>query len=83
MSAWFERLARLPRLRFAEEFAAPIPTHIKLDVDGIEEISWWIMGYGDQAVVSEPEILRLLIQSHAKNLLRHYENNERTPVTRN
>lgn len=54
----------------------------EVDVDGIEEISWWIMGYGDQAIVQEPDILRVLIASHAQRLVRHYENNDSTPMPR-
>lgn len=53
------------------------------DVDGIDEISWWILGYGDQAVVSEPEELRELIASHARNTTRLYGNGEVTLTPRN
>jgi len=52
------------------------------DVDGVDEIAWWILGYGDQAIVKEPEILRLMISSHAKNLVRYYENGVTTPIAR-
>ncbi len=45
----------------------------EVDVEGIEEISWWIMGYGDQAEVREPEVLRRLIASHAKRVATYYE----------
>jgi len=45
----------------------------EVDVDGIEEITWWVLGYGDQALVSEPAGLRQLVASHAKNLVHHYE----------
>lgn len=52
------------------------------DVDGIEEISWWVLGYGDQAVVAEPEALRRLVASHAANLVRYYENGHVVPKSR-
>ena len=54
----------------------------EVDVDGFEEISWWVLGYGDQAIVQEPDILRVLIASHAQRLVRHYENNDTTPTPR-
>lgn len=44
----------------------------RVTVDGLEEISWWILGYGDQAEVMEPPELRDRIRSHAENLLRRY-----------
>lgn len=46
----------------------------EVDVAGINEIAWWILGYGDQAVVHEPEELRRLIATHAANVLRFYQN---------
>ena len=55
----------------------------EVDVDGIEEISWWILGYGDQAVVQEPEALRMLMAAHAKKLTRYYESGQLTPVAGN
>ena len=41
-------------------------------VSGIGEISWWIMGYGDQAEVLEPEPLRELIARRAERMLEQY-----------
>jgi predicted DNA-binding transcriptional regulator YafY len=37
-------------------------------VAGIREISWWILGYGDQAEVLEPKSLRDLIVSHIRKM---------------
>ena len=54
----------------------------EVDVDGIEEISWWVLGYGDQAIVQEPDILRVLIASHAQRLVRYYENFDSKPMPR-
>lgn len=41
-------------------------------VDGVDEISWWILGYGDQAEVIEPKELRQKILDHAKNMMQTY-----------
>jgi predicted DNA-binding transcriptional regulator YafY len=35
-------------------------------VSGVNEISWWIMGYGDQAEVLEPAPLRRLVADRAE-----------------
>jgi predicted DNA-binding transcriptional regulator YafY len=42
-------------------------------VSGIREISWWILGYGDQAEVVEPADLRELIAQRARGILKRYE----------
>jgi predicted DNA-binding transcriptional regulator YafY len=44
----------------------------EVDVDGVDEMSWWVLGYGKEAVVEEPAALRALIQSHAQAVLEHY-----------
>lgn len=54
----------------------------EVDVDGIDEIAWWVLGYGDQAVVQEPQALRALIASHAKTLTRYYEGRQPAPFPR-
>lgn len=36
----------------------------EVDVDGIDEISWWVLGYGKEALVLEPPELRDLIVEH-------------------
>jgi len=41
-------------------------------VSGLNEISWWILGYGDQAEVLRPPELRQLIARHAANLVQRY-----------
>ncbi len=41
-------------------------------VSGLKEISWWILGYGDQAEVIRPEPLRQIIGRHAANLHQRY-----------
>ena len=42
-------------------------------VSGIGEISWWILGYGDQAEVLAPPELRELVASRARNMARQYD----------
>ncbi|MFO0919184.1 MAG: transcriptional regulator [Planctomycetaceae bacterium] len=46
-------------------------------VDGIEEISWWILGYGAHAEVLEPVSLRTLLRDHAERMLRRYSSPEK------
>jgi proteasome accessory factor B len=41
-------------------------------VAGIREISWWILGYGNEAEVLEPPELRNLIADHAEKMLARY-----------
>ncbi|HEY4313250.1 MAG TPA: WYL domain-containing protein [Pirellulales bacterium] len=41
-------------------------------VSGIHEISWWILGYGDQAEVLQPVALRQLIEERSRALLARY-----------
>ena len=37
-------------------------------MDGINELSWWILGYGDQVEVLEPPELRELIGKRADRM---------------
>jgi predicted DNA-binding transcriptional regulator YafY len=39
-------------------------------IDGLNEITWWILGYGDQVQVLAPDALREKIQSVAKNMIK-------------
>ncbi|MEX0677884.1 MAG: YafY family protein [Pirellulales bacterium] len=41
-------------------------------VAGVREISWWILGYGDQAEVLKPARLRQVIAEHAARLVQMY-----------
>jgi predicted DNA-binding transcriptional regulator YafY len=41
-------------------------------VSGLNEISWWILGYGDQAEVIEPPELRKLVADRAERLAAQY-----------
>jgi predicted DNA-binding transcriptional regulator YafY len=42
-------------------------------VKGLNEISWWILRYGDQAKVLEPAQLQKLIVGHAQKMLGQYD----------
>ncbi len=44
----------------------------EVDVDGVHEISWWVLGYGDQAIVLEPLELRELVADRTHRLCNHY-----------
>ena len=50
----------------------------EVDVDGLEEISWWILGYGDQAEVLEPQDLRDMIAERARRMYAMYHQPELT-----
>lgn len=45
----------------------------RVRVSGINEISWWIMGYGEQAEVLEPPALRRLVARNCGRLSQVYE----------
>ena len=44
----------------------------QVKVSGLREMSWWILGYGDQAEVLRPPELRAIIADHAARLSRRY-----------
>jgi proteasome accessory factor B len=44
----------------------------RVTVSGLNEISWWILGYGDQAEVLQPSELRNLIADRAKRMVQKY-----------
>lgn len=44
----------------------------RVTVSGLNEISWWILGYGDQAEVLEPPELRRLIAERAMRMAERY-----------
>lgn len=43
---------------------------VEFRVDGIGEITWWILGYGDQVKVLAPEALRKRVLEVAKNMVK-------------
>jgi predicted DNA-binding transcriptional regulator YafY len=55
------------------EFNADGTLDFHVTVSGLKEISWWILGYGDQAEVIRPPELRRIVAGHAKRMARLYE----------
>lgn len=45
----------------------------RVKVSGLNEISWWILGYGDQAEVLQPARLRKLVAHRARNMAAIYK----------
>ena len=48
-------------------------------VSGLKEISWWILGYGDQAEVLQPEELRRLVAQRCKRAAQQYQKKKKGP----
>lgn len=59
---------RTQRLSFAPDGSL----EFRATISGIHEISWWILGYGDQAEVIEPPKLRQLIAKRLDGMSRVY-----------
>ena len=51
----------------------------QVTVSGINEISWWILGYGDQAEVLEPPALREKVIQRAREMLASYNQSDTAP----
>lgn len=45
---------------------------ITFQVEGLQEISWWILGYGKEAEVISPPELRAIVADHAKRMTTMY-----------
>ncbi|MBI1372954.1 MAG: WYL domain-containing protein [Phycisphaera sp.] len=43
------------------------------EVDGLNEITWWLLGYGDQVIVRKPAALRDRLLDVYRNALKRYE----------
>jgi proteasome accessory factor B len=56
------------RMEFRDDGSADF--HVT--VSGLNEISWWILGYGDQAEVLQPPALRQMIADRAKRMVENY-----------
>lgn len=56
------------------EFRPDGSLDFRVTVSGITEISWWILGYGDQAEVLQPPELRQMVANHAARMLQQYTN---------
>ena len=49
-------------------------------VSGLQEISWWILGYGDQAEVLQPAELRQLVAARAVRMAQRYSQDAVEPI---
>lgn len=49
------------------------------DVDGLGEITWWILGYGDQVIVEEPPELRERVRQIAEHMVQLAESGQPAP----
>jgi predicted DNA-binding transcriptional regulator YafY len=45
---------------------------MRFRVNGLNEIKWWVLSYGDQAVVREPAELRQAVSDIARATAHHY-----------
>lgn len=70
------RWHKTQRVVFREDGAADF--HVT--VSGLGEISWWILGYGDEAEVLEPPELRRMIAQRAKRMAERYSEGSRGEV---
>lgn len=52
----------------------------EVDVDGITEIAWWVLGYGNQAQVLEPAELIEIILKHVQTMSDYYRKGTDTRV---
>ncbi len=48
---------------------------LRFHVNGLQEIKWWVLGYGDEAVVRDPPELRQAVQDLARRTVRKYDEN--------
>ncbi len=55
--------------------------NFRVTVSGLWEISWWILGYGDQVEVIAPKKLRGMIAQRARGMLAQYENGRAPKAT--
>ncbi len=46
---------------------------LRFHVNGLREIKWWVLGYGDEAVVREPPELRQAVQDLAQRTVHKYD----------
>lgn len=44
----------------------------EVEVDGVEEIAWWVLGYGREAVVEKPAALRKIVAGHVREMASRY-----------
>jgi predicted DNA-binding transcriptional regulator YafY len=42
---------------------------VEFRIDGLNEITWWVLSYGEQVQVLEPQALRTRVLDVAKNMV--------------
>lgn len=47
----------------------------EVEVDGVDEIAWWVLGYGKEAVVEKPVELKKIVAGHISGMAQQYEIN--------
>ncbi len=55
------------------EFNSDGSADMHLEIDGLGEITWWILGYGDQVEVVSPAALRKRVAAVAKSIVKKYQ----------
>lgn len=63
------------------EFNADGTLDFHVTVSGVKEISWWVLGYGDQAEVIRPPELRRIVAGHARRMAQLYHGRPEDDVT--
>ena len=58
------------------EFCKDGSLKFNVTVDGLSEISWWILGYGDNVRVIKPTKLAGMIKKTAENMIKLYATNQ-------
>ena len=53
----------------------------EVHVDGLTEIFWWILGYGDQVEVISPRQLKKRVAQTARNILKLYQSHSADPLS--
>ncbi len=65
------------------EFIADGSLDFQVKVSGLNEISWWVLGYGDQAEVLDPPELRLLVGRQAARMAARYASDLTNSLSKN
>jgi len=55
------------------QFLSDGSLEFRVHVEGVDEIAWWVLGYGDQVYVVEPACLRERVCQVARNMLQQYD----------
>ena len=53
---------------------------MSFEVDGLQEIAWWVCGYADQVKVLQPAKLRRIVEGMHQAAIDQYDNGQERPV---